>query len=91
MNPDSIDNFILWMESQKLKLEEEKEQIKSDVAKDLDMLIALDDDVFAQKLNINPNTAETLLLMIEADREDIVSASVYDDFFMMLPETEEEE
>jgi hypothetical protein len=51
----------------------------------------LDDDVFAQLLNINLNTAETILLMLEADKEEIVKASVFDDFFMILPETEEED
>jgi hypothetical protein len=90
-NPDSIDAFILWMDEQKLLVEADKDQIKIDVEKDLDKLIELDDDVFAQLLNINLNTAETILLMLEADKEEIVKASVFDDFFMILPETEEED
>lgn len=88
-NPDSLDSFILWMEEQKIKQEGEKEETKKTVAKDLDNLIALDDDTFAELLNIHPATAETILLMIEADKDDIVKASVFDDFFMVLTEDDE--
>jgi protein-tyrosine-phosphatase len=88
-NPDSIDSFVMWMDEQKYKLEGEKEQIKIEVAKDLDKLIEMDDIDFAEILQINPNTAETILIMLEADREDIIKASVFDDFFMMLSEEEE--
>lgn len=89
-NSDSIDAFILWMDEQRLKMETDKEQVKIDVEKDLDRLIELDDDVFAQLLNINLNTAETILLMLEADKDEIVKASVFDDFFMILQEEEED-
>lgn len=89
-NPDSIDGFILWMDEQKILVEKEEQQIKKDVSDDIDRLVALDEDVFAKLLNINPHTAEAVLLMLEADKDEIVNASVFEDFFMIMPEKEED-
>lgn len=90
-NPDSIDSFILWMDEQKIKLEGDQEQIKKTVSTDLEKLIAMDDNTFSDLLQINPHTSETLLLMIEAEKEEIVKASTFDDFFMIINDSGEDE
>ncbi len=90
-NPDSLDSFLLWMEEQRLKREGDKESIKKIVSKDLDTLIDMDDDLFSELLNIHPYTAETILLMIEADKDDLIKVSVFDDFFMVVQDEEDED
>jgi len=86
---DSIDAFIMWGEEQKYKKEQDKEQIRLDASTDLDKLIAMDTDVFAQILNIKMDTAEAILLLLEAEKPEIVNAATFDDFFLLIPDEDE--
>ena len=88
-NPDSIDDFVLWGEEQKYKMEQEKEQIRLNANTDLDKIIAMDTDVFAQILDIKMDTAEAILLMIEAEKPELVNAATFDDFFLIIPDEDE--
>jgi hypothetical protein len=88
-NSDSLDDFILWIEKKRLKIELEKEQIKKDTEKDLDKLIDMEDQVFANLLDIDLRTAETILVLIEAYKNEFINAAVYDDFVFVVDETKD--